>query len=219
VISNTTCRVDYTGNGAQIDFPTTYRFLDESHLTVEVKPSGGAFATKVLGVDYTVTGEDEDAGGTVTFGTAPAASSTVRISRNTPRTQETTFRNNGQSTFSPVLHERAFDKLTMIAQEQARDLADVDAGVTPVELESQVIDLELTTQEPIESTFPQVVPCSGVPVWVGLGRIENLSLPGEVLPAEGLLWRSPVDGSFTVTHIEGLSPGYDYRATFLVLTA
>ena len=218
MISNTTSRVDYTGNGAQVAFPTTYRFLDESHLTVEVMPSGGVFATKALGVDYTVSGDNEDAGGTVTFAIAPAANSTVRISRNTPKTQETTFRNNGQSQFSPILHERALDKLTMILQEQARDLADVDAGVTPVEMEAQLVALEFTAQEPIESSFPQVVPCTGTPALVLLGRIENVTLPGEVLPAEGLLWRSPTNGSFTVTHIEGLSPGYDYVATFVVLT-
>jgi hypothetical protein len=127
-ITNTASQVSYTANGAGVVFAVPFRFLDEEHLLVEVKASGGtSFVTQVLDVDYTVSGEDDDAGGSVTFGPIPALNSTVRITRVTPRTQETSFRNNGQSTFSPVLHERALDKLTMIAQEEDRRLAALEA--------------------------------------------------------------------------------------------
>lgn len=217
-ITNTASQVSYTGNGAQVAFPTTYRFLEQEHLTVEVMPSGGAFATKTLGVDYTVSGEDATDGGTVTFTTAPAASSTVRITRNTPRTQESSLRNNGQSRFSPTVIERALDKLTMIDQEDDRRLDVLEAGATAVTLTASQVTDTFTASEPIENTFPRNVSCSGTPTSVLLARVENLTDPTEILPAEGLLWGSPVAGQFTVRHIEGLTPGMQYRVRYLVLT-
>lgn len=216
-ITNTARKVSYAANGVLTAFATTFRFLEQEHLVVEVMPSGGSFATKALGVDYTVTGEDANAGGTVTFLVAPANGSTVRITRVTARTQETTFRNAGQSTFSPILHERALDKLTMIAQEDADDIDTLQAGGTTVVLTPQVVSTTLTPAEPVENSFPLNVNCSGTPVGVFLMRIENLT-DGTSLPAEGLRWGLPIAGQFTVDWIEGLEPGKDYRFTFWVLT-
>lgn len=218
-ISNTASQVSYAGNGTAGPFATTFRFLDDSHLVVEVKPAGGNFVAKTLGTHYAVTGEDADAGGSVTFtaGNEPPVGSTVRITRSTPLTQETTFRNAGQSQFSPILHERALDKLTMIAQEQDRRLKALEAGSTTVALTPQTVTTTLTPADPTENSFPLNVNCAGTPVGVVLTRVENLT-DGTTLPAEGLRWSLPVAGQFTVNWVEGLAPGKNYRFTFLVLT-
>jgi hypothetical protein len=217
-ITNTASQVSYTASGVQADFATTFRFLEKEHLVVELKAVGGNFVTQTLDVDYTVSGEDDDAGGTVTFATDPDSGAVVRITRTTPRTQEISFRNNGQSTFSPVLHERAADKLTMIAQEDDRRLEALEAGGTTVTLTPQTVTKTFAASEPVEDSFPLTVTCSGTPVGVILTRVENLTTPAELLRAEGLLWGSPVAGQFTTNFVEGLTPGQQYRFTFLVLT-
>lgn len=116
-----TSRVEYTGNGATDEFPTTFKFFDSGDLVVEVLPDGGAeedWELQVEGVDYEVTGAGSASGGTVTFATAPEDDATVRITRVVEFTQLLAL--SAQGTFSPRSIENQFDKLTMIAQQLNR---------------------------------------------------------------------------------------------------
>lgn len=122
-VSTTSSRVRYAGDGSTTDFPVPYGFIDASDLEVIARSIGdGAETTLVLGVDYTATG---GAGGTGTVhaSTAPDASQEWVIGRATARTQETDYTANDP--FPAETHERALDRLTMIAQEQDEALGRV----------------------------------------------------------------------------------------------
>lgn len=211
-------QVTYAGNGATTGFPTTYSFSDEDDLTVEQRTNGGAWATKTKGVHYNVSGDGlTEPGGQIDMVVAPPATDDIRITRNTPATQPTVF---GSFTkFTGRTHELAMDHRTRAIQDALRRIATLEAGGAPVTLTASQVTDTFTPAEPIEDAFPRVVACAGTPAIVMIGRIENLTTPGEVLPAQGLHWGTPALNSFTVEHIEGLTPGQQYRVRYLVLTA
>lgn len=115
-ISTTTARVAYTGDGSTTAFAVPFYFLANADLDVYQ-----AGTLKTITTHYTVTGAGVEAGGTVTFGTAPALGDSVVIVRDTALTQATDYPPNDP--FPAASHERALDKLTMIAQRN-RDLID-----------------------------------------------------------------------------------------------
>lgn len=115
-ISTTASRISHNGNGVTTAFSFPYRFLTNADLTVIKVAANGTETTLVLNTDYTVSGADNDAGGTVTIGTAPASGTRIVIFRSMGITQEVDYIT-GDS-FPAETHERALDRLTMIAQQQ-----------------------------------------------------------------------------------------------------
>lgn len=115
-ISTTASRISYNGNGVTVAFAFPYRFLQNADLVVIRVAASGTETTLVLGTDYTVTGADDDAGGTVTCTTAPVTGSRLVIYRSMDITQEVDYIT-GDS-FPAETHERALDRLTMIVQQQ-----------------------------------------------------------------------------------------------------
>lgn len=115
-ISTTASRISHNGNGVTTAFSFPYRFLTNADLTVIKVAANGTETTLVLNTDYTVTGADNDAGGTVTVGTAPLSGQRIVIFRSMGITQEVDYIT-GDS-FPAETHERALDRLTMIAQQQ-----------------------------------------------------------------------------------------------------
>ncbi|MDF3019360.1 MAG: phD2B [Steroidobacteraceae bacterium] len=110
----------YAGAGTTGPFAVDFRFLEDSHLQVIRTSAAGVATTLTLTTDYTVTG----AGGTsgeVTLVAALAAGETLAVLRNVPATQETDYVQN--DAFPAESHERALDKLTMIAQQQGEILS------------------------------------------------------------------------------------------------
>lgn len=120
--------VEYTGNGATVDFPVPFFFLEDEHLVVRVTPLGGAEVMKTLGVDYTVAGADDPAGGTVTFLSAPDVDDAIVIEREVPVVQDTSFRTQGA--FSPATHEEALDYRTFVDQQLERRVTALEASAT-----------------------------------------------------------------------------------------
>jgi hypothetical protein len=112
-------RISYAGNGTTTVFPVNYYFLDNTHLQVILISSTGVEAQQTLTSNYTVTGAGNEAGGTVTMLVAPPAGTTLVIQRNVPATQETDYLANDP--FPAESHERALDKLTMLAQQNERE--------------------------------------------------------------------------------------------------
>jgi hypothetical protein len=114
--------VSYTGNGSTTVFAIPYYFLENTHLKVIKRTdSTGAEVTLTLNVDYTLTGAGVQAGGTLTATVAPATGTTLVISRNVPATQETDYPANDP--FPSASHERALDKLTMLAQQGSANIS------------------------------------------------------------------------------------------------
>lgn len=120
-ISTTDSRISYNGNGVTTVFSFPYRFLANGDLVVVSVSSAGVETTKTLTTDYTVTGAGNDAGGSVTMLVAPVSGTRLIIYRNTAITQETDYISGDP--FPAETHERALDRLTMIAQEIAPNLA------------------------------------------------------------------------------------------------
>jgi len=121
-VTSTVNRNDYTGNGVTVDFPVTFRFLENSHLrvlrTVIATNATTELVLDSLGPDgFSVEGAGQPSGGMVTVVTPPA-NNTERLSilRNVPITQEIDYIANDP--FPAESHERGLDKLTMIVGQQ-----------------------------------------------------------------------------------------------------
>jgi len=114
-ISTTDSRISYNGNGVTTVFSFPYRFLANGDLVVVEVSSTGVETVKTLTTHYTLTGAGDDAGGSVTMLVAPASGVRLVIYRSTAITQETDYISGDP--FPAETHERALDRLTMIAQE------------------------------------------------------------------------------------------------------
>ena len=115
-ISTTASRISYNGNGATTAFSFPYRFIANSDLTVIKIAADGTETTLTLNTNYTVTGADDDAGGVVTLSVAPLSGQRLVIYRALAITQEVDYITGDP--FPAETHERALDRLTMVAQQQ-----------------------------------------------------------------------------------------------------
>ena len=106
-------RIQYTTDGTSVSFPVPFRFLNATHLQVARQHNDEASILE-LGVDYSVSGDGNQAGGLITTTTALPSGDTLSIERVVPITQETAYQRNDP--FPERAHEQALDKLTMIAQ-------------------------------------------------------------------------------------------------------
>lgn len=115
-LNSTNFRAQHTANGTATVFSFPYLFLDETHLVVvDTDPATGTETTKTLTTDYTVSGEGNYTGGSVTFLTPPTNTHVITISRIVPITQLVDY--NQSDPFPADTTEQALDKLTMICQQ------------------------------------------------------------------------------------------------------
>lgn len=114
-ISTTTSRAEYAGNGVTTVFAFPYPFFADADLTVLLLRSTGIVDTLVLNTDYTVSGEGTPNSGQVTLMVAPAVGESLFILRELDLTQETDYISGDP--FPAESHERALDRLTLIAQQ------------------------------------------------------------------------------------------------------
>lgn len=128
-VSETTARNRYTGNGATSTYSYTFPITETSDLLVTVRNTSNVETTLVLDTDYSVTGQGEDAGGTVVLINASQTWLTsgfltsgyiLVIRRNFSLTQPADIRNQGD--FYPETHEDAFDRGILIDQQQQDQL-------------------------------------------------------------------------------------------------
>ena len=126
-ISTTISRISHNGNGVTTAFSFPYRFLQNADLVVIRVNADATETTLVLNTDYTLAGADADAGGTVTCTVAPASGTRLVIFRSVEVTQEVDYIT-GDS-FPAETHERALDRLTMVAQ-QLQDAVDRSAKLS-----------------------------------------------------------------------------------------
>lgn len=127
-------RVSYSANGTITAFAFPYRFFDEADLKVMLRSSGGDETSLTLDTDFSVSGADEDSGGTVSLITAPDSSQTVIIYRDVDLEQELDMQD--LSAFPAEEVEREFDRQVAMAQrmderlDRALVLSDADTSVT-----------------------------------------------------------------------------------------
>jgi len=120
-VSTTASRAEYAGNGVTTVFPVPFRFLENSHVYAVLVSATGVETPWYIGSDYTLTGADNDAGGTLTAIVPPPITTVLVIYRMVPVTQETDYISGDP--FPAESHERALDKLTMIAQQSTEILS------------------------------------------------------------------------------------------------
>jgi hypothetical protein len=121
-LQNDTSRIQYNGNNSTSNsYAIPFVFFENSHIKCVVTTSAGVDTELTLGSTFNVTGAGNANGGSLTTTTAVPTSSKVTIFRNVPATQTTSYQEGGD--FPAASHERALDKLTMIAQ-QTKRLAD-----------------------------------------------------------------------------------------------
>jgi hypothetical protein len=108
-VATTTSRVEYSGNAVTLAFSVPFYFLANGDLKVFL-----AGVLQTLTTHYSVSGAGNPAGGTVTFVAAPGSGAAVVVLRDPAVLQETDYAPNDP--FPAESHERALDKLTMIAQ-------------------------------------------------------------------------------------------------------
>jgi len=119
-------RVQYSGDGVSTVFPYAKMFFEQDDVVVvSTNTSTLVDTTRVLGVDYTVSGSVDLAGvyvdgANIIFTTAPTASERITIYRATDITQGTDLEENDDLPANVL--ERALDKLTIIVQQIADDV-------------------------------------------------------------------------------------------------
>lgn len=120
-VQSQTSRISYAGNGVTLQFAVPFRFLADSHLLVVLRSALGVETTQVLTTNYTVAGARSQSGGAVGMLVAPAAGTTLVITRNVPLTQLIDYKANDP--FPEESAEDGLDQLTMALQQQGGKLA------------------------------------------------------------------------------------------------
>lgn len=115
-VSSEQSRVQYATDGVATSFPVPFRFLQNRDLRVTlIQDQDGTTHELVLDSDYTLSGANQAAGGTLTTTTPLATGQTLIVERVMSITQETAYQRNDP--FPERAHEQALDRLTMIAQQ------------------------------------------------------------------------------------------------------
>ncbi len=144
-ISNTTRKAGpYTGNGSATQFPFSFKVFSASDVLVVRTDLVGVESSLVLGTDYTVAlNADQDAnpGGTITATTAPATGYLITATSQVQNLQPVTLTNQGA--FYPKVINDAFDRLTILAQQNAEQIGrsvkvPISSSVTPDSLIAQL---------------------------------------------------------------------------------
>jgi len=112
-ITTTSNRSAHAGDGSTVTFAHSKRFLAAADLKVYVV-TGGVPDLKALTTDYSVAGVGDDAGGSITFTTAPASGASVIILTDPANTQLTEYTDTDP--FPAESTEDALDKLTLEVQ-------------------------------------------------------------------------------------------------------
>lgn len=121
-VEDSSSSVQYSTNGTAGPFPVPFYFLSSGDLSVVYITAAGNSTTLALTTHYNVTGAGNPAGGSIgTVAAYPNDGGRLLIRRRLPLTQLTDYEEG--DAFPASAHERALDRLTMIAQQQADDLS------------------------------------------------------------------------------------------------
>lgn len=123
-VTSTAGRVSYSGNGSTTVFSVPFYFILNEHLIVILRSATDAYTTKTITTHYTLSGQGELAGGSLTMVTAPASGEKLAIILDPTRSQELDYTEGGPFTADST--ELALDKVTQLSK-RAYDLANRSA--------------------------------------------------------------------------------------------
>jgi hypothetical protein len=160
----------YEGNGITVDFPFSFRILDESHIRVIITAPDDT-ESDASPSDYVVSGVD-DVEGSVKYkvGSPLATGFKLTILRSVPMTQEVDIANSGG--FYPQVHEDVFDKLMMQVQQVVESdsrAVKIPASDTTTDPDALVEELRLGRDEAIAAA----VATAADRVQTGLDRTQT----------------------------------------------
>lgn len=209
-VTVTTARVEYTGNGSTTAFTVPFYFLANGDLKVYQ-----AGVLKTITTHYTVSGAGNPAGGTVTFGTAPTSGQSVVIFRDPALTQSTDYTPNDP--FPAESHERALDRLTMIAQrnrelvDRAFHLADGDTSGASTVIPSPEANTVVSWNSQGTALVNRDPSDFATALTYADRRVETFT--GDGVTVDFTLAETPAVVANTDVDIEGVSqvPGVDYQ--------
>ncbi len=195
-VASATSTVSYAGDGATTTFPVAFYFLDAAHVKAILRDGdSGAETMWSQPADFAVSGAGDTAGGSLTASVAPPAGSALVIYREVPATQETDYVENDP--FPAESHERALDKLTMIAQQLGREIT----RSFRLKISDPTESIELPDVEMRKGKYLFFDPATGVPsvasvvtvgslvvsaFWQGLLDENNAAASRQILDAAGL---------------------------------
>ncbi len=221
-VETTQTQVEYDGDEETLEYAVPFPFLDNSHIKVLWSYQEIVEQVLVEGVDYTLTGAGTgEAGGEVTFLWSPDDGSTILIKRETPVLQPKALRAGG--TFGASTHENAWDRLTMIAQEQDARLAAVEAAQEVLavgDADIAIRTLEFTTEANPEDTFPLTVavPDGFTAAVVIVGKPANVTDPTDKVQTGPTIGAWEQDGTdINIEHIDGLEGGTSYSIKLFIV--
>lgn len=110
--------ITFIGNGISTVFPFNFRFFLDGDLTVTEIEADGTPVSRILDYNYTVQGAGSQNGGSITTSLPLPSGNRLTVLRVMPMTQLVDIRNQGA--FFPEVHEDAFDRLTMLIQQNAQ---------------------------------------------------------------------------------------------------
>lgn len=113
---------EYIENGVTLAYAVPFRFRAPTHIKAQRISAVGVVTELAYGTDYSVTGGETDAGGTLTVTVAGAVGTRLRIRRETPRSQDMDYTTGDN--FPAESHEAALDKAILIDQEQDQKIDD-----------------------------------------------------------------------------------------------
>lgn len=140
MLTKSTNRVVYSGNGATTSFAYDFRVFQNSDLVVTHIDANGVQTVKTITTHYTMTNAGDETGGTVTYpvsGSPLPTGEKLVLQRIVGVLQSTSIRN--QSGFYPNVLEDAMDRLAMEIQ-QINDLIKRAPKLPP---ETAIVDLAL----------------------------------------------------------------------------
>lgn len=116
-LASQTNRVTHAADSVTTEFAVPFKFLAATDLLVYLVDEDGVGTLQTLTTHYTVTGEGEEAGGEITFVTAPDADDfeSVVIIRDVPLTQTADITADSSSPLAGTV-EAALDKIWMAIQ-------------------------------------------------------------------------------------------------------
>lgn len=114
-VENRVNKVLYNGDGTTKDFQFSFKIFKEENIVVSIVNADGTETTKTLGLDYSVSSDDFNLGGTVTMKVAPLATEKLFIIRSIPLVQDANFR--PVSGFPEEVITDGFDAGIMIDQD------------------------------------------------------------------------------------------------------
>jgi len=145
-------RVQYTGDGATVNFDYVFRAFNEENLRVIFTDADTVETALVLDTDYTVADNGDETGGTITLigsyaSTPPTSSEKITILRQLDITQEVDYPENDP--FPSQSHENAIDRNTAISQDLSEQVG------RAIKLKETSTLTNITIDDGTEGTVPK----------------------------------------------------------------